>query len=111
MLWVLISLSTLASAPTHALVGSFSTFQYLASSALGPQQAAVQLEYQRGNDHWMLGAGARVVISSRNVRVPLEVFGHLRMRGVWGRWEPALGPELGWSAGTGLSRSTVVPSD
>lgn len=59
-----------------------------------------------------LGGGLRASTGRAGVAVPLEVFGRARFIGQLGYWEPAVGPELGWSGLSALSpRRDGLPED
>lgn len=76
----------------------------LASFNSSPGVAGPSLGWLYTRGHFGVGAGLRATAPSAIARVPLEGYARAVVTGVIGPWEPLLGPELGLSGLSGLSR-------
>jgi hypothetical protein len=89
-----------------------STLQIQANYGVYPFRLLADAGYAYETDRWLLGGGLRLATPKGGAPVPLEVYTRALLSARVGPWNPALGPELGYSFLSEVGpRESRLPAD
>lgn len=112
---LLLALPAAAAAGENALTLGFSQLQYQSFERGSRIFQVAELSYQRpaaAQGPWhglLLGAGLRAGPPTNDTPVPIEGFIQAQLTARLGPWEPAVGPEIGFSGLARLAQNTFLP--